>query len=351
MYTRAMLNPSHDRLARVFSLAALAALVCGLWACTPKVQIDVGVGRGAERKLVASPVLADKEPGQAKVAMIDVRGMLADAERPDLFGQGTNPVDRFVTQLALAENDPDIAAIIIRITSPGGTVTASDIMYRELRRFELVSHKPVVASLGEVAASGGYYLALGSDRIIAEPTSITGSIGVIMPTINFSAGLNSIGIRSRSVKSGANKDLANPLEPMRDEQYALIQALVDEYFARFRTLVLERRHIKPEDVSTCTDGRVFSGEDAAKLGLVDEVGGVREAFESAKKLAGLKAATLVKYADKDHPARSIYALSDGPQPQAQSSGLNVHLDLGGPLGQVSASETSGIYYLWMPMAP
>jgi protease-4 len=320
-------------------------------ACAPKVQIDVGVGRGTERKLVASPVFADKEPGTAKVAMIDVRGLLADAERPDLFGQGINPVDRFVTQLTLAERDPEISAIIIRITSPGGTVTASDIMYRELRRFEQETRKPVVASLGEVAASGGYYLAIGADRIVAEPTSITGSIGVIMPTINFSEGLNRIGIHSRSVKSAANKDLANPLEPMRDEQYAVIQGLVDQYFARFRALVLERRHIKPEDVSTCTDGRVFSGEEAAKLGLVDQVGGVRDAFEAAKKLAGLSAATLVKYADKDHPARSIYALSDAPQPQAQKSGLNVHLDFPGPMGQISATETSGIYYLWMPPTP
>jgi protease-4 len=328
-------------------LAPLALLLLLLPACNPKVQVDIG--RGPERELVASTVLTDDNAGKAKVAIIDVRGLLADSERPDLFGQGINPVDRFVHLLQLAQEDQDVAAIVIRITSPGGTVTASDIMYRELRRFEKESHKPVIASLGEVAASGGYYLALGADRIIAEPTSITGSIGVIMPTINLSQGLNSIGIYSRSVKSAANKDLGNPLEPMRDEQYAILQHLVDDYFIRFRGLVQERRPgIKLEDFATCTDGRVFSGEEAARLGIVDGVGGIREAFTAAKKLANLPGATLVKYADKDHPARSIYALSNMPQPAAQGSGINLHMDLGSPL---AASETSGIYYLWMPGAP
>jgi protease-4 len=335
---------------RVELLLLIPLVVALLAACSPKVQVDIG--RGAERELVARPVLADPNPGKSKVAMIDVRGLIADAREPDLFDQGVNPVDRFVTQLGLAERDGDVAAVIVRITSPGGTVTASDIMHRELRRFEQTTHKPVVASLGEVAASGGYYLALASDRIVAEPTTITGSVGVIMPTINFSEGLNRIGIYSRSVKSAANKDLANPLEPMRDEQYAVLQGLVDQYFARFKGLVLERRpRIKPEDVPNCTDGRVFSGDQAVALGLADEVGGMREAFAAAKTLAGLRAATLVKYSDKDRPARSIYAVDDTPTPAAQQSGLNLHLNLAGPLAGSAASETSGIYYLWMPGAP
>ncbi len=347
-YTRNM-----DTKPCLLAFLTLASLL--LPACNPKVQVDIG--RGPERELVASTVLTDENAGKAKVAMIDVRGLLADDERPDLFGQGINPVDRFVHLLELAEKDQEISAIIIRITSPGGTVTASDIMYRELRRFEKESHKPVVASLGEVAASGGYYLACGADRIVAEPTSITGSIGVIMPTINISQGLNSIGIYSRSVKSAANKDLGNPLEPMRDEQYAVLQHLVDEYFARFKGLVLERRPgIKPEDVATCTDGRVFSGEEAMKLGIVDEVGGIRESFAAAKKLANLSGATLVKYADKDHPARSIYALSNSPAAQPSAPPIlrhvcNLHMDLGTlTSANPPPPKTSGVYYLWMQPA-
>jgi protease-4 len=332
---------------RLAVLATLLLISLGLLGCSPKVQVDIG--RGPERKLVATSLFADPGAGKAKVAIIDVRGLLADAERFDLLGQGINPVDRFVTLLDIAAKDDEVAAIIIRITSPGGTVTASDIMHRELRHFSQTSHKPVVASLGEIAASGGYYLALASDRIVAEPTSITGSIGVIFPTVNFSEGLERIGIRSRSVKSAANKDLANPLEPMRDSQYAILQGLVDQYFARFKGLVLERRpHIKPEDVASCTDGRVFSGEQAVSLGLADEVGGIRESFNAAKQLAGLRAATLVKYADQDHPARSAYSLTQTPAAAAPQPGINVHLDLPGLTGAPAASETSGVYYLWLP---
>src|ERR1051326_7607249 len=142
------------------SLAALAAFLLAslsFLGCSPKVQVDIG--RGPERKLVATSILADPDAGKAKVAIIDVRGLLADAQRFALFGQGINPVDRFVTLLDIAAKDPEVVAIIIRITSPGGTVTASDIMHRELRHFSQTTGKPVVASLGEVGASRGYHLA------------------------------------------------------------------------------------------------------------------------------------------------------------------------------------------------
>src|SRR3954465_11410958 len=121
--------------ARAFWASAACCVLFLLQACTPKVQVDVGVGSGIERQLVATTVLTDEKPGKAKVAMIDVRAPLAHARRPGLFGPGINPVDHFVAQLAIAENDPEVGAIIIRISSPGGTVTASDMMYRELRRF------------------------------------------------------------------------------------------------------------------------------------------------------------------------------------------------------------------------
>jgi protease-4 len=294
-------------------------------------------------------VLTDKDPGQARIALIDVRGLLIDARKPSLLGEGSNPVDRFIQHLALAEADNDVKAVVVRINSPGGTVTSSDIMHRELRRFMERSKKPVVVSLGEIAASGGYYLAIASDHIIAEPTTVTGSIGVIMPTFNFSEGLNKIGIRSKSVKSAANKDMANPFEPIRDGQYEVLQGLVDEFFARFKALVLERRTIDPANVATVTDGRVFTGQQALKLGLVDELGGVREAFHTAKKLASLDRAAMVKYSGTGNPARTAYSLSETPAAaQSQGPGMTLRMDMGGPLADVAPSETSGLYYLWMP---
>jgi protease-4 len=324
----------------------LAVLSLGCVSCSPR--IEVGIGGFPERDLKPAVVLSDKAPGGNRVALIDVRGLIVDASKPNLLGPNVNPVDRFTAQLALAEEDPKVKAVIVRIASPGGTVTGSDIMYEELRRFAEVSQKPVVASLGEIAASGGYYLAIASDHIIAEPTTVTGSIGVIMPTFNFSEGLGKIGIRSRAVKSGRNKDLANPFEPERDAHYAVLQELVDEYAARFRSLVRERRSMSDESFATATDGRVFSGEQARVLGLVDEVGGIRDAFAAAKRLAGLKGAELVKYSAKNNPAQTAYTLAQAPGAEPPSSGVSLRLDLGGPGAGLLAEETSGLYYLWMP---
>ncbi len=336
------MNRLHTLLA--FALPLAAALFAG--GCSPR--IEVGIGGFPERDLRPAVVLADRAHGSNRVALIDVRGLIVDASKPNLLGPNVNPVDRFTTQLALAEADPRVRAVIVRIASPGGTVTGSDIMYQELRHFAQASRKPVVASLGEIAASGGYYLAIASDHIIAEPTTVTGSIGVIMPTFNFSEGLGRIGVRSRAVKSGRNKDLANPFEPAREDHYAVLQGLVDGYAERFRGLVRERRSMSAEAFATATDGRVFSGDQARDLGLVDEVGGIREAFAAAKRLAGIKGAELVKYSDKHNPAQSAYTLAQAPGGEPPSGGVSLRLDIGGPASALLAEETSGLFYLWMP---
>lgn len=316
--------------------------LCLLAACTPIVNINVVPG---QENLRPQTVLADANSSGGKVAMIDVRGVIMDSHTPGLLADGPNPVDRLAAQLDQASKDSSIKAVILRITSPGGTVTASDIMHQEVRRFEKETGKPVIASIGEIGTSGGYYLALAADRIYAEPTSITGSVGVIMPTMNFSEGLSKLGIKSISVKSGANKDLANPFEPVRDGQYAVLQGMVDEMYARFKGLVLERRKgLKPEMVAEATDGRIFMGEHAKAIGLIDEIGGVRECFAEAKRLAGLQGATLVKFADVGAPPRSAYSQSGTP---TRESEINlVQLRLGA--GFAAANDVAPFYYLWMP---
>ncbi|MCC6951088.1 MAG: signal peptide peptidase SppA [Phycisphaerales bacterium] len=314
-----------------------AALVLG--ACTPIVNINV---MPPEERFRPQVVL-EEGGGGSRVAVIEVRGLIMDGRTPGLIMDGPNPVDRFAAQLTLAEKDPAVKALIVRITSPGGTVTASHVMHEELRRFSRVSGKPVVASIGEVGASGGYYLALGADTIMAEPTSITGSIGVIMPTVNVSEGLAMIGIRSRSITSGPNKDLANPMEPIRDAQYAVLQGMVDEMYARFRGLVVERRPgLASGNLDMATDGRVFMGERAKELGLVDELGGLREAFARAKEMAGLERATLVKYADPATPPRSIYSAAGESEREINL----VQVKLGA--GALRATGTAPFYYLWAP---
>jgi protease-4 len=307
------------------------------------------------------------EDATARVALIDVRGLIVDGPQDSFLGQGTNLIDDVVARLAKAEKDSQVKAVILRINSPGGSVSASDTIYAEVRRFADRTHKPVVASLAEVAASGGYYIALAADEIVAQPTTITGSIGVIIPTINVSEGLSRIGIVSRSVKSGANKDLANPLEPMRDSQYAVLQHMVDEFYGRFKGLVVERRSATAPDrrvldtsrIDALTDGRVVTGAEAAAAGLVDREGGVRDAFERAKAMAGLPRAQLVKYHAEDAPKpRTAYALASpipaggagALRPDADSSELNlINIEVGA--GALTGLRPCNAYYLWTGGSP
>jgi protease-4 len=290
------------------------------------------------------------EGGDAKIAQIDVRGLIADNRRTGLFGNGTNPVDDLVARLEKAGKDPQVRAVLLRINSPGGTVAGSEAMYREVRHFRTTTNKPVIVSMGEVAASGGYYLAMAGDEVIAQPSTITGSIGVIIPTVNFSDGLRRIGITARSIKSGANKDLANPLEPIREEQYAVLQHMVDEFYTEFRTLVLERRAHHPEVAARADDlmdGRVFTGREAAAVGLVDSTGDLRDAFARAKSLAKLEKAQLIRYHVSGEKPRSAYASTDVPAPAA-APGVEVNI-----LNIESAESLMNLagsrpYYLWMP---
>lgn len=332
---------------------ALAAAV--LPGCLPN-SVTVSL-RGGRDKLEQAVVLADPGTPTAKVAMIDVRGLIADVSTPTLLGDGPNPVDEVVMRLMAAEQDSSVKAVVLRINSPGGTVTASDILYREVESFRSRTKKPVVVSMGEIAASGGYYLSLAGDRILAEPTTLTGSIGVIIPSFNFSEGLNRIGIKSRSIKSGANKDLANPFEPIREPQYAVLQQVVDEFYAKFKGLVVQRRPgLKAENLADATDGRIITGARAAELGLVDELGGVRDAFTIAKELAGIKAGTLVKFSfGPAEGTRSPYAAArSGDQRPVLMNGaggtelnlVQVRLDAAGPSG--ASAGSAGVYYLWAP---
>lgn len=334
--------------------AGVLALLPALAACAPlRVSFDIGFVREGVRETV---VERDPGAGSAKVALIHVSGLLADADQPPgLFGGGSNPVDELVASLDRAAKDANVRAVLLRVNSPGGTVTASDIIYREIRRFRAKTGKPVVVSMGELAASGGYYISLAADRVLAEPTTTTGSIGVIFQTFNVSEALERFGVRARAITSGPNKDLASPFARERDAQYAILQANVDELYSRFRHLVLERRpNLPAERVDEATDGRIFTGAAAADLGLVDEVGGVRDAFDAAKSLAGLKSARLVMYHRAGDAPRSPYASSaSAPPPPSAGAGrsgaggvnlLQVNLSAARALGWIEP----GFYYLWTP---
>ncbi|MBX3389051.1 MAG: signal peptide peptidase SppA [Phycisphaeraceae bacterium] len=329
-----------------------------LVSCTP---VTVSFELFGREKKLAETVVSEDDRAMWKIAVIDVTGTIVDANLPPIFSRGGNPVDDIVARLEMAGADNGVKAVVLRINSPGGSVTGSDEVYREIVRFKEKTGKPVVVSMAELAASGGYYIALASDRIVAHPTTITGSIGVIIPTINFSAGLAKIGIVARSVKSGPNKDLANPLEPMRDSQYTVLQHLVDQFYDEFKTRVKERRpNLDMSKWTEITDGRIMSGQDALALGLIDSLGGVREAFEEAKSLAKIPSAKMVKYQPEGSiRPRTPYASADelplaamgqgfGTSPQGAGTEINLfQINAGGGLYPGAGANAGCAYYLWM----
>jgi len=324
-------------------LTLLLALLAG--GCSP-LRVSFDIGFAPTERIVERETLADAgAPRRAKVALISVDGFIADANQPGFLGEGPNPVDQLVTRLQFAMEDPDVRAVVLRINSPGGTVTGSDIMHREARRFAAESGKPVVASLGEVAASGGYYVALAADHIVAEPSGVTGSIGVIVQTVNVSEGLERLGVRARAVTSGPNKDIANPLEPAEERHFKIIQDIVEEHYRQFRGLVLERRSdLDPSWIDRATDGRVMTGAQAAEIGLVDSTGSVRDAFAEAKRLAGIERARLVAYVSPDASPATPYAV----RPPAPPTGAHQVNLLQVNLNRLPITGRAGFYYLWSP---
>jgi protease-4 len=305
----------------------------------------------AEDDFTETAVISDPGAGgSSKIAQIDVTGLIIDADKPQVLGRGENPVSRFVESLQRAENDGAVRAVVIRINSPGGTVTASDVMYREVMRFKQRSGKPVVVSMADVAASGGYYLACAGDEIVAMPTTITGSIGVIMQTFNFSEGMTKIGIRADAITSGPNKAAGSPFKPMSPEHRELLQDLVTEFYGDFKHIVVSsRRTLSENDLEWITDGRVVTGKRAAEVGLVDRVGDLHDAFAAAKERAGLKAARLVKYHRPLEHIGSMYAGPGGPavesSPMSVANEINlIQLNLGAG----AATTPTNFYYLWDP---
>jgi protease IV len=277
-----------------------------------------------------------------KIAIIDVEGMILNSRTSSLLGDsGENPVSLFRERLDAAAEDPRVKAVVLRINSPGGAVTASDIMYQELNHFRADTHKPVVACMMDVAASGAFYLAMACDRVYAHPSTVTGSIGVIMSLYNASGLFSKLGVTSDPIKSGRNKDLGNPARPMTPEERAILQGMVNSFYDQFVHVVADSRHLPEKEVRALADGRVYTGLDARKAGLVDEIGYLEDAVQTAMALAGVKDARIIGYDRSDGYRGSIYAAV----PKVPSQ-IHVKLDLPGLSGPGGAG--AAFMYLWEP---
>jgi len=274
-----------------------------------------------------------------KIAIIEVEGMISNSRAGGLLQQGENAVSLFTQQLEAAERDRNVKAIVLRINSPGGTVTGSDTIYQLLRRFKQRTGKPIIASAQEVAASGAYYIALASDKIIVQPTSIVGSIGVIFNSFEFSGTMAKLGVRADAIKSGKFKDIGSLYKPLQPEERALMQEIVDEYFAKFTALVRERRPgIADEAFNKATDGRVVSGQKAVSWGLADQTGLLTDAITLARQMSGARGARAILYKRPFGYSGSIYASTSDPQPTANVMKL--------ALPDSTTPLPGGFYYLW-----
>lgn len=330
----------------VFWLLGVTAVCLG--GCGP-VHFAVGVSPGDQR-LTATVVEPDGHLFSDRVAVIDITGLIINAQKPGLIQRGENPVSELHEKLRVAASDRRVKAVILRMNTPGGGVTASDAMYRDVQRFREETGRPVVALMMDVTASGGYYVACAADRIVTYPTSVVGSIGVIVQTISVKPALGKIGIQAEALTSGKNKDAGSPLSVLTDDHRAVLQGLVDDYYARFVNVVREARPDIPADrFADLTDGRVLSGEQAAALGMADLVGDLTDAKKLALELAGIDHADMVIYHRPLEYVGSPYAAAPTPQTDIAPITTQINLmQLNMAGGLPGFDSPVGVYYLWRP---
>lgn len=244
-------------------------------------------------------VIVEKSPKRFtfdKVLLLDIDGILTGERESAFLPLTENTVASVKEKLERAKQDPRIAAVVLRINSPGGTVTASDSIYNEILEFKKNAKKPVVACLMDVAASGGYYVACAADRIVAHPTGVTGSIGVMMELISIEGLFQKIGVSALAIKSGDKKDMGSPFRKLSAEEQAIFQATIDSMYGRFLDVVAEGRpKLGRDQIRKLADGRIYTAPDAVSKGLVDKVGQLSDAIELAKQGANVTKAHVIMY--------------------------------------------------------
>jgi protease-4 len=294
--------------------------------------------------------ILENNKSQNKIAVITLDGVITDSQ---IDGTGNSAVEVIKAQLDRAADDKHVKAVLLKVDSPGGEVLASDEIYKAVRAFQDDSKKPVVCSMGNLAASGGYYVSSGCRWIVANELTITGSIGVIMHGWNYRGLMDKVGIAPMTFKSGKFKDMLSGERATNEipaEEHDMVQGLIDETFEKFKDVVAEGRGAahelnkkegKPlaENWQDFADGRVVSGTQALKLGFVDELGDFDDAVERTEKIAGVKDANLIEY--QEH-----YDLSNFLSMFGQSSKAHdIKLDLGVEVPKLHAGY---LYFLYQP---
>lgn len=234
--------------------------------------------------------------GRTKVVRISMQGTIFRQAGGGLFSSGYDPVAMVLAQIQAARNDKAVKGILLEVDSPGGAVTPSDEIYTALVRFrDSREDRKVLVFTRDMAASGGYYIAAAGDWIIAEPTAILGSIGVIMQAMNWKELTDWVGIDSTTIKSGGNKDLLNPFEEVNPAQVEILQSMVDSMYRRFFDIVKTERGLEEDALAAVADGRVLDADQSLEAGLIDEIGYWSEAVERMTTLLDVSSVKIVRY--------------------------------------------------------
>jgi protease-4 len=333
----------HSVVSRVLVLGFLVPGLCG---CMRLALFEPG--RGPEM-VVETLIPPESRWTDDKVLLLAIDGVLS--ARADRGGWVSRPGTLVLVKdvLQRAEKDPSIRAVVLRIDSPGGSVTASDLIHAEIKAFKEKTGKKVVAACMGVAASGGYYVAMAGDRVLVHPTTVTGSIGVIglFPDL---AGLSGkIGFDMRVVKSGGRKDMGSMWRPFSEEERGILQAMIDEMYERFLSVIVEGRPgLEADTIRRLADGRVYTAKQAVEYGLADEIGYLNDAFARAKELAGLTDAALVTYRRPYGYRGHYYASSETADPARAAQPTEFSL-LSLDLAPSAAFPEGGpFHYLWLP---
>lgn len=326
----------------------LIALIAG---CGHAIPVRLGFGDPVGLELTPNsndrPIVEMSLEGNGKcdkdalrVAIIDVDGILLNTNYTGPYSTGDNPIDIFREKLDAARS-PNVSAVVLRINSPGGSVTASEVMWAELMRFRCETRKPVVASLLDLTCGGAYYLATACDQIVAHPTTVVGGIGVLLNLYNFQGTLNLAKVENLSIKSKESPkiDLDYRIGVMNEDDKEMLIGMADELHGQFKKVVRERRP-KLKDVPETFDGRVFLATKAKENGLIDDIGHLPDVLAMARHIGGCPEAGVVILHRRNDVARTPYATTPNVPLQASLLGVSV------PAGDRNRMPT--FLYLWQP---
>jgi protease-4 len=299
-----------------------------------------------EIKPLEEQVLEGK--GKAKVLLVDLDGVISFKEETERLHLKKKPskVAFFREALLKAEADPDIAGVIVRINSPGGSVAASDTIYHEIMSFKQRKKIPVYAYVMELGVSGGYYVASASDRIIASPTAVTGAIGVVAMRFNVEGLLSKIGVSEETYKSGPKKDFWSPFRPSTADEKKMLQEIIDKLFARFVEVVYANRQklLTEPEVKALADGRILTAGGALEARLIDQVAYLDETIDSMKKALNIEQARVVTYVRPTTFKSNIYS----EYPEMPLSGPQVINLISINAEELSLFPGVQFMYLWNP---